>query len=290
MTASSAQTLEDHKSRGPDPMEVLIRAFVGDGFTVDVFHGGPADQPDGLRAHYLWEEDDRVDLIAVRRGGPAAVARLAGPVDIKNPQGPAEFAWTGSLDSVISALFGLAEPGDPEAPNEQLAVPAEITSTRAWEQHMRCHRLTPQEPGARADRLRLAQIGRANSREYFEDLFRFVDLVKVLAFVERFAPGAAFRFAGFPTVNGPDAILRQVAMIHGMFASVRHLIHHYQEEPDRAATIRGEGIFVRHDGSTVTAPFVTYTQFDSNYLIHRHEGYVDLLPVLPCLNCGHRAV
>jgi hypothetical protein len=79
-----------------------------------------------------------------------------------------------------------------------------------------------------------------------------MDVESFLAFI---APSGTFRFGSAPPVQGRAAIGEAVG---GFFSSIAGLQHDVQRiiTDEGVAVIEGEATYTRHDGSTISLPFV----------------------------------
>ena len=108
---------------------------------------------------------------------------------------------------------------------------------------------------------------------WIDGLFEAIDARDAERFASFIATDATFRFGNAPAVTGRAAIRDAVA---GFFASIRGLSHQVQSVAEEGAHVWSRGIvtYVRHDGSSLTAPFCNYFEMGNGGVRH-YQIYVD---------------
>jgi ketosteroid isomerase-like protein len=96
--------------------------------------------------------------------------------------------------------------------------------------------------------------------QWWERLCATIDAKDTRGFVSYLADDCAFRFGNGPSVTGHDAI---GAAVDAFWASIRASEHHVSDcwSGDDSAVCEGTCTYTRHDGSTVTLPFVDVLHF-----------------------------
>ncbi len=90
---------------------------------------------------------------------------------------------------------------------------------------------------------------------WWERLFESIDGKDVPGFLSFLTVDAEFRFANNPSAYGRDEIGAVVGGFLGAIGGSKHrLIHAWKDE--ETAACEGEVTYTRHDGSTLTLPFV----------------------------------
>lgn len=250
---------------------VLFEAVLADGFTG--YCCGSKSDPTALIAFYEWP--DHLDMITVPRGnGPAAVARLVKPAEVRdvrdgdslvlNPPATAIWAWVGPADMAISALLDLPHPESPDAPSSEVPTPVALRVPR--EQQRPMHIRVPDEGkvGARAARLGQPREPKVMGERFFNDLLDEVDSESAVGFASNFAEDGRFRWGNFPPVDGRTAITEFTQGFFSMVSAVRHQLDNYwppREGDQPIAMTDGRVTFIRLDGSKVTVPFATRARF-----------------------------
>lgn len=257
----------------------LFRALVNEGFTVCCC--GPEGDPTALVAWYQW--DEHVDVVTVPQGGgPAAAARLARPADPLDPPPTAVWTWEGDPESAIWALLRLAHPDHPDAPDMAARTPAPLRVPPELQLPTTVRDPAPGIAEARADRLRQERDNKDISREFFRELFDQVDSAAAIAAAQNFTYDGTFVFANFPPMSGPMAITRFTTTLFDLVAGVKHWMHNFWELPGQMALTNGLVTFTKHDGTELTAPFATVSQFnDDRTLLIYHQVYVDASALMP---------
>jgi ketosteroid isomerase-like protein len=106
-----------------------------------------------------------------------------------------------------------------------------------------------------------------------DDLFEAIDAKDAERFASFIAADATFRFGNAPAVTGRPAIREAVA---GFFASIRGLSHELQSVAQEGSQVwsRGTVTYLRHDGSSLAAPFCNYFEMGDGGVRH-YQIYVD---------------
>jgi ketosteroid isomerase-like protein len=92
-------------------------------------------------------------------------------------------------------------------------------------------------------------------RSWWQSLFERIDAKDVQGFLGFLTDDAEFRFANHPPVTGREAVGGFVGGFFGAIGGSRHRFVHAWEDAATAAC-EGEVTYTRHDGSTLTVPFV----------------------------------
>jgi ketosteroid isomerase-like protein len=92
-------------------------------------------------------------------------------------------------------------------------------------------------------------------RAWWEGLFNRIDAKDLSGFLAFLTPDAEFRFANNPSAHGHEAIRAAVGGFFGAIGGSRHRFIRAWEDRD-SAVCEGEVTYTRHDGSTLTVPFV----------------------------------
>ena len=108
---------------------------------------------------------------------------------------------------------------------------------------------------------------------WIDDLFKAIDGKDAERFASFISADGTFLFGNAPAVCGRQAIRDAVS---GFFDSVRSLSHEVQTVSEEGAQIWSRGVvtYVRHDGSTLIAPFCNYFQVGDSGVRH-YQIYVD---------------
>ena len=108
---------------------------------------------------------------------------------------------------------------------------------------------------------------------WIDEVFKAIDAKDAERFASFIAADGTFLFGNAPAVSGRDAIRAAVA---GFFASVRGLSHqlHSVSEENGKVWSRGIVTYVRHDGSSLSAPFCNYFEMGNGGVRH-YQIYVD---------------
>jgi ketosteroid isomerase-like protein len=104
-------------------------------------------------------------------------------------------------------------------------------------------------------------------------LFKAIDAKDADRFVSYIAEDGTFAFGNAPAAAGRAAIREVVA---GFFGSIRGLSHEVLEVAEAGGGVWSRGIvtYVRHDGSTLTAPFCNHFEMKGDKVKH-YRIYVD---------------
>lgn len=109
-------------------------------------------------------------------------------------------------------------------------------------------------------------------------LFKTIDAMDADAFASFIAEDGTFRFGNADPVKGRETVRDAVA---GFFASIAGIHHHDLETwgvRDGLAVSEGRVHYTRHDGRTVTVPFVNVYRLDGD-LVADYRIYVDIAPL-----------
>ncbi len=109
------------------------------------------------------------------------------------------------------------------------------------------------------------------------DLFASIDAKDADRFVSFLTPGGRFRFGSAPAAVGRDEVH---AAVSGFFQSIQGLGHSIDKVFagwDSLVT-EGEVTYTRHDGSTITLPFVDVFEYEGD-LISDYKIYMDIAPL-----------
>jgi ketosteroid isomerase-like protein len=106
-----------------------------------------------------------------------------------------------------------------------------------------------------------------------DELFKAIDAKDAERFASFLAADGTFLFGNAPPVTGRPAIREAVA---GFFASIRALSHEVQGVAQESSHVWSRGVvtYVRHDGSSLTAPFCNYFEMGDGGVRH-YQIYVD---------------
>ena len=106
-----------------------------------------------------------------------------------------------------------------------------------------------------------------------DELFKAIDAKDAERFASFIAADGTFVFANAPAMTGRAAIRDAVA---GFFASIRGLSHEVHSVAQEGSQVWSRGIvtYVRHDGSSLTAPFCNYFEMENGGVRH-YQIYVD---------------
>ena len=92
-------------------------------------------------------------------------------------------------------------------------------------------------------------------RAWWDGLFNTIDGKDVPGFLAHLTPDAEFRFANNPSAHGHEQIGAVVGGFFGAIGGSRHRFIRSWQDAD-SAVCEGEVTYTRHDGSTLTVPFV----------------------------------
>lgn len=115
------------------------------------------------------------------------------------------------------------------------------------------------------------------SRAWWNELLASIDAKDTAKFVSYLAPDGEFIFGNAPAAVGHEAV---AAAVSGFFGAIRSCSHRLTEEWEKPGSAACEGTvtYTRHDGSTVTLPFVDVFHFRGDK-IARYQIYMDVNPV-----------
>ncbi len=105
-------------------------------------------------------------------------------------------------------------------------------------------------------------------------LFAAIDRKDTDAFVGYLTDDAVFRFGSAPEVAGRDAVAAAVGGFFGSIAGLSHAVN--KVFWDGASQVcEGKVTYERHDGSTLTVPFVDVFEYEGD-LISQYKIYIDI--------------
>lgn len=112
---------------------------------------------------------------------------------------------------------------------------------------------------------------------WWQRLCETIDAKDTRGFVAYLSEDCEFRFANGPAVVGPAAI---AAAVDGFWASIRGSRHEILHSWGNASSAVCEGTctYTRHDGSTITLPFVDVLHFRGEKAA-RYNIYMDVGPL-----------
>ena len=105
-------------------------------------------------------------------------------------------------------------------------------------------------------------------------LFAAIDRKDAAAFASRLTADAVFRFGSAPGVAGRDAIAAAVGGFFDSIAGLSHAVHKVLWDGG-TQVCEGEVTYERHDGSTLTVPFVDVFEYEGD-LISEYKIYIDI--------------
>jgi ketosteroid isomerase-like protein len=108
-------------------------------------------------------------------------------------------------------------------------------------------------------------------------LFESIDAKDTPRFLSFLTDGAQFRYANNPPAKGKTAI---GAAVDGFFASIRASRHDIANTwaPPGHVVCQGDVTYTRHDGSSLTLPFVNVFTMNGD-LIQDYLIYIDATPL-----------
>jgi ketosteroid isomerase-like protein len=123
----------------------------------------------------------------------------------------------------------------------------------------------------------VSEPNRGPDRNWWLRLLTVIDSRDAAAFGEFLTPDATFRFGNAAPVVGADAIRDAVA---GFFSSIRGCRHRLIRTwgGEDGVACEGEVTYTRHDGGTVTVPFVNVFEMRVGR-IHSYSIYIDNSPL-----------
>ena len=110
-----------------------------------------------------------------------------------------------------------------------------------------------------------------------EGLFAAIDRKDTNAFAAYLAEDGTFRFGSAAPVHGRAAIAEAVGEFFESIAALSHELNLFLVEGS-TIVCEGETTYTRHDGSTVTVPFVDVFDMDGD-LIRNYKIYADISPL-----------
>ena len=111
----------------------------------------------------------------------------------------------------------------------------------------------------------------------FGKLFASIDAMDTESFLSFIHADATFRFGSSPPVAGQAGIGAAVGDFFSLIAALEHEICRFIIDGD-AVVCEGEVTYTRHDGSTITLPFVNVFEVE-NKLITLYRIYIDTGPL-----------
>jgi len=117
----------------------------------------------------------------------------------------------------------------------------------------------------------------APDRTWWDRLFAIIDARDADGFVAALTADAEFRFGNAPAVRGREAIRAAVAGFFSAIAACRHRLLASWDGPG-TTVCEGEVTYTRHDGSTVTLPFVNVFALRGDR-IASYRIYIDNAPL-----------
>jgi hypothetical protein len=116
-----------------------------------------------------------------------------------------------------------------------------------------------------------------NVASWMATLLASVDAMDTTSFLRFLTEDASFRFANAPPAVGQPAI---GAMVSGFFGSIKGCRHEIIQAwaPPGHAIARGLVTYTRHDGGTLTLPFVNVFAMREG-LIADYQIYIDATPL-----------
>jgi ketosteroid isomerase-like protein len=108
-------------------------------------------------------------------------------------------------------------------------------------------------------------------------MFDAIDAKNGTAFVSYLTEDAVFRFGSAPPVQGRDAIQ---AAVDGFFTTIAACAHNIARTIEQNDTLvcEGEVTYQRHDGSSISLPFVDVLEYDGDLIAH-YKIYIDVAPL-----------
>ena len=111
----------------------------------------------------------------------------------------------------------------------------------------------------------------------FAKLFASVDAMDTESFLSFIHADATFRFSSSPPVTGRAGIGAAVGGFFSLIAALEHEISRFVTDGN-AVICEGEVTYTRHDGSTISLPFVNVFEV-KNKLISLYRIYIDTGPL-----------
>jgi hypothetical protein len=123
----------------------------------------------------------------------------------------------------------------------------------------------------------LEEPGRMRDHDWWGRLCESIDAKDTRTFLSHLAEGCEFRFANGPAVVGQPAIGAAVDAFWASIRGSRHAIHRVWGDTD-SGVCEGVCTYTRHDGSTITLPFVDVIYFRDG-LAEKYYIYMDVAPL-----------
>jgi limonene-1,2-epoxide hydrolase len=120
-------------------------------------------------------------------------------------------------------------------------------------------------------------IGDTSDDVHFKKLFASIDAMDTESFLSFIREDATFRFGSSPAVKGHAEIRAAVEGFFSSFAALKHDLQRVVTDGD-AVVCEGEVTYTKHDGSTITLPFVNVFEVDGG-LISLYRVYIDIGPL-----------
>lgn len=119
-------------------------------------------------------------------------------------------------------------------------------------------------------------------KEKIIKLFESIDEMDTNKFASFLTEDARFRFGNVPEAVGKPAIKEAVA---GFFSTIKGISHRHLNiwEVPNNVIYQGEVTYTRHDGSTLTLPFVNVFGMNGD-LIKDYLIYIDINPLYASAN------
>lgn len=119
--------------------------------------------------------------------------------------------------------------------------------------------------------------GETTEGVHFKKLFASIDAMDAESFLSFIREDATFRFGSSPAVKGHAEIRAAVEGFFSSFAALKHDLQRVVADGD-AVVCEGEVTYTKHDGSTITLPFVNVFEVDGG-LISLYRVYIDIGPL-----------
>jgi ketosteroid isomerase-like protein len=116
-----------------------------------------------------------------------------------------------------------------------------------------------------------------NQPAWVEKLFASIDAMDPEAFVSFVTDDATFRYGSNPPTVGKPAIRDGVAAFFSTFKGLGHTLEGTWTHTD-TVFVQGQVHYMRHDGSTVTLPFINCFRMQGDK-IREYLIYVDPTPL-----------
>jgi ketosteroid isomerase-like protein len=112
---------------------------------------------------------------------------------------------------------------------------------------------------------------------WITQLFASIDAMDPDAFVSFVTDDAVFRYGSNPPTEGKRAIREAVAGVFSMFRGIGHTLEGTWVHPD-AVFVQGLVHYTRHDGSTITLPFLNCFKMRGEK-VREYLIYIDPTPL-----------